>query len=140
MKGRKWLIPLLTFTFLFVFCGTLACKALVIPPEPESQIAEMVPDDFVYGTPRSSGWKKVRAEYIQQHPECEACGSIEKLNVHHIKPFHEHPELELDVENLITFCRKCHFWLGHKGNWSDSNPNCREDAYKVLKKKYPFRR
>ena len=42
---------------------------------------------------------------------------------------------ELDPDNLITLCSEggldCHFWCGHAGNYSCSNPNVREDAKKI---------
>jgi 5-methylcytosine-specific restriction endonuclease McrA len=61
------------------------------------------------------------------------CGHDKDLNVHHIKPFHEFPELELVDANLITLCEgvlrgRDHLRFGHLGNWKISNPNVRADA------------
>lgn len=41
------------------------------------------------------------------------------LQVHHVKPFKEQPELELDSSNLITLCllRDCHVDIGHGGHY-----------------------
>lgn len=94
---------------------------------------------------RSSKWSTVRNQFVAAHPVCEACGTSENLNVHHIKPFHNHPELELDLKNLITLCSgsyangryNCHFKIGHdpdgpagskSPNWMLSNPRVRLDA------------
>jgi 5-methylcytosine-specific restriction protein A len=81
---------------------------------------------------RSSGWAKVEHEFLKVHGECAACGGSEALQVHHVKPFHLHPELELDPENLITLCMSgdldCHLHLGHGGYFKCYNPNVREDC------------
>lgn len=106
-----------------------------IPPEPVDQQTEAVPDGW--GEPRSSKWSAVRAEHVQHHPDCIACGSRLQLNVHHVQPFHVHPELELEPSNLVTMCREHHFRIGHdpdgpwgpiKPGWSKSNPRVREDS------------
>ena len=107
-----------------------------IPDEPIEQYVESV-DSITYEGDRSSKWRQVRDEFVKQHPRCEACGSTWGLNVHHIKPFNEHPELELDESNLITLCREHHFRIGHdpdgprgfaRPSWLLSNPNVRKDA------------
>ncbi len=92
----------------------------------------------VYGAvPRSPKWPAVRTEYMRSSPRCEACGTVRDLNVHHVIPFHERPDLELSKANLITLCRKHHFEIGHlcgdgNHNWAlCSNPRVREDAAKM---------
>ena len=75
---------------------------------------------------RSSHWPKLEKEFLEQHPTCEICGSKTRLNVHHIKPFHLFPELELDPTNLITLCmsrKECHFKIAHGSNFSSYCPN-----------------
>src|SRR5690242_4959568 len=66
---------------------------------------------------RSGKWPKVRAEYLEKHPVCEACGSDQDLQVHHVLQFRTHPERELDPTNLITLCgpggHNCHIRIGH---------------------------
>jgi hypothetical protein len=84
--------------------------------------------------PRSGKWPGVRAAYLREHPTCEACGSKEDLNVHHILPFHLHEELELSPGNLICLCRDDHFWLGHLKDFKAFNPHVREDAAFFLKR------
>lgn len=84
------------------------------------------------GKRRSSRWSTVRREHLEKQPFCQACGGTEKLEVHHINPFHLHPELELAPGNLITLCEKrghdCHFVFGHFHNWSLYNPVVIQDA------------
>ena len=90
------------------------------------------------GSPRSGAWPRVRAEHLERRPACEACGKKKAVQVHHVKPFHEYPELELEPTNLMTLCPWCHFHHGHdrdgywgtkyQPNWSDVNPNARRDA------------
>jgi 5-methylcytosine-specific restriction endonuclease McrA len=91
--------------------------------------------DAFHGKPlrlRSRRWKGVRKSFLIAHPTCAACNSETKLQVHHIKPFHMHPELELEPTNLITLCetkgKKCHLNIGHLGNWKQENPNVINDA------------
>jgi len=80
---------------------------------------------------RSSEWPSVRHEYLKKQSVCEACGSIKNLQVHHVMPFHLHPELELDASNLITLCMSendCHLLIGHGDDWKCYNPSVRSDA------------
>ena len=91
-------------------------------------------EDENHSHKRSDEWPTVRAEYLKEHPECAACGGKRKLQVHHVIPYHLHPEFELEPTNLITLCTdgpchlNCHFVWGHLGNTKCSNPNVREDA------------
>jgi 5-methylcytosine-specific restriction endonuclease McrA len=84
---------------------------------------------------RSDSWARVRREHLEREPACAACGRSRELEVHHVVPYHERPELELDDGtngldgNLITLCADpCHFVHGHLLNWKRSNPHVREDA------------
>jgi hypothetical protein len=83
---------------------------------------------------RSDHWPKVRAEHLKDHPVCEVCGGAASIEVHHIRPFHLHPELELDQNNLITLCESkndgvnCHLWFGHIGNFKSFNVNVLADS------------
>lgn len=126
----------------------LMCLAVIIgtrhhaEPTPQNVNSEIVSyhEHSVSSQPRSPHWPTVRKHYIEKHPVCEACGSKEDLNVHHIVPFHNNPKLELEESNLITLCRKHHFELGHLRNWSNSNPNVRRDSERMRKKLNPNRR
>ena len=72
-----------------------------------------------HGKERSPKWPHVEKLHLKLEPVCAACGSSKKLNVHHKKPFHLFPELELDLNNLITLCmdKECHVKIGHGGNF-----------------------
>lgn len=85
---------------------------------------------------RSPKWDGVRDDFVKSHPECAACGSKQKLQVHHIKPFHMDRSLELDTNNLITLCedeKHCHLKIGHLGNFKNENPQVREQAAQMRK-------
>ena len=82
---------------------------------------------------RSKEWPKVRNAYLKKHAECAACGTSKKLEVHHKQPFHLHPELELEEDNLITLCdgaSRCHFLIGHLTFWKSYNLGAQQDAEK----------
>jgi len=86
-----------------------------------------------YGLARSPEWHRVAREHRLREPACVACGYKGKhLQVHHIKPFHLHPHLELDPQNLITLCeargREHHLLLGHLDAWNSYNEHVRADA------------
>jgi len=87
----------------------------------------------IRGAYRSSKWPKLRKQHIEKFPNCQACGSDKKPEVHHIIPVHLEPSKELDPDNLITLCDKyCHFALGHFMNYQSWNVNIIEDAAKYL--------
>lgn len=80
---------------------------------------------------RSPEWRRVRDEHLEKFPMCEACGTTKELQVHHIKPFHLDPRLELDEDNLITLCMakfNCHLNIGHGGSFNMYNPNVIQDS------------
>jgi len=85
---------------------------------------------------RSPEWHKVERDFLSKNKTCAACGGTEKLQVHHMHPFHLHPELELDENNLITLCmqheKECHLFIGHGDSWRAYNPNVSKDAALIL--------
>lgn len=89
---------------------------------------------------RSPHWSTVRKAHLEKFPTCAVCGGSVKLQVHHRRPFHLHPELELDESNLITLCEagkggvSCHLFIGHLSNFRGWNPNVKEDAEAWKKK------
>lgn len=97
-------------------------------------------DDKVGATaePRSPKWAAVRNKFLVEHPQCAFAGCTkshtkgDKMNVHHILPFHLFPEEELNPDNLITLCRDPHgghhLWVGHLGNYTDYNKQVRGDC------------
>ena len=84
---------------------------------------------------RSPKWRHVEKTFLATHRMCAACGAEKRLQVHHIKPFHLHPELELDQKNLITLCmtmNECHLRIGHGGSFSAYDPHVVSDAAQLL--------
>ena len=79
--------------------------------------------------PRSLQWPAVRRKWLASHPFCAVCGE-KGPDVHHLLPFHLHPEFELDPGNLISLGRSCghHLTFGHLGNSRSTNSNCRLDV------------
>lgn len=83
---------------------------------------------------RSPQWPTVRNHYIKKFPTCAVCGGNKKVEVHHKKPFHLFPELELVEDNLISLCESgangitCHLFVGHLGNYKTFNPMVERDA------------
>ena len=92
------------------------------------------------GFKRSSRWPSVRGNWLKSNPRCSACGSPKDVEVHHIKSFHEHPDLELDDSNFITLCESIgsnhHLKIGHNFNgrtsWKVNNPDVVASAKEKL--------
>ena len=92
-----------------------------------------------HGRERSPEWSRVAKEHLHREPACLACGyKGRKVQVHHIKPFHLHPQLELDPDNLITLCeargREHHLLLGHLDAWDSFNEHIRADVKHFYRK------
>lgn len=94
-------------------------------------IKDLIQGKVPSGTRRAKEWRFVRSNHLAFNPVCEACGGKEKLEVHHIIPFHVAPELELVPSNLITLCESkkkgvnCHLFVGHGGDYR----SYREDVH-----------
>lgn len=142
MTSRKALAGWSAAAMLSVAC----MSPWVAPVDPPAAVA-------VGSTQRSPHWDAVRDAHIAKHPACEACGSPDDLAVHHVKPFHLYPQLELDPNNLISLCSSdrtpdngikslnCHLHIGHRcadgrGRWTCENPNVRKDAAAMRRKTY----
>jgi 5-methylcytosine-specific restriction enzyme A len=86
------------------------------------------------GSKRSDKWPKARKAFLVDNPTCAMCGGNKKLEVHHIRPFHLHPDLELDPKNFVTLCENkkdgsnCHLLFGHLGSFKSFNVNVVQDA------------
>ena len=84
---------------------------------------------------RSGSWPRVRREHLAKQPACIACGRSKTLEVHHVVPYHDDPDKELDPTNLVTLCGDpCHFVHGHLMNWQHINPDVRQDAARYFAK------
>ncbi len=93
---------------------------------------------------RSDKWPAAKRAHLKIEPDCQACGTKECLEVHHIAPFATHHSMELDPKNLLTLCEYpdhlCHLRVGHcprgdtKPSWRKINPFVREDAAAMLAK------
>lgn len=98
----------------------------------------LLPDPKVAGRRRSSRWPATRKKHLLSYPFCAACGTKKYLEVHHVRPFHLFPELELDPANLMTLCEStshnCHLMFGHLLDWSCWSPSVREDAAAFLER------
>jgi len=70
----------------------------------------------VQGSPRSPKWDTFRTKFVA-NKRCAVCDCNKNLQAHHKKPFNEHPELELDENNLVVLCQQCHFAIGHLFNY-----------------------
>jgi 5-methylcytosine-specific restriction protein A len=91
-------------------------------------ILEKIQGRVPLGSKRSSKWRSVERAYLFDWPNCVGCGSDKRLEVHHVRPFHLEPELELDPGNLITLCRRCHLLFGHFDDWKKFNLSVRSNA------------
>jgi hypothetical protein len=87
---------------------------------------------------RSSRWPKIRKQHLAKQSSCQACGSEQHLEVHHIIPVHVDKSKELDPTNLITLCENpdvyfCHFIFGHLSlSWLKYDPNVIENVHTHL--------
>jgi len=105
-----------------------------------TQIKDLIQGKSRLGQTRSSQWTAVRKKFLEKNNKCAVCGGVKKLEVHHKKPFHEHPDLELNPDNLITLCEAkkngvtCHLLFGHLGNYKSINVNVNNDVKDWSKK------
>lgn len=84
---------------------------------------------------RSPKWSSVRKKHLNNNTVCAVCGRTKKLEVHHIRPVHLFPDLELDPSNLITLCADpCHLMFGHLMDFKSWNKDIVKDSIDFLKK------
>jgi len=97
-------------------------------------------ENRTFGAQRSGLWPSVRKQHLKRFPTCAVCGGTDTLEVHHIFPVHNHQELELNFQNLITLCESgkngivCHRAIGHLGDYKSFNKDVEQDAYLLNKK------
>lgn len=80
----------------------------------------------------SKKWQDTRREIIiADGGECQRClilfgwHTVDNLQVHHIKPRTQFPELTYDNDNLITLCKTCNLAMGENGIDFDWTPEMR---------------
>jgi 5-methylcytosine-specific restriction endonuclease McrA len=58
---------------------------------------------------RDKRWQALRYQAKQRDGwKCVKCGYLGRLEVDHIRPVREAPELSFELSNLQTLCRFCH--------------------------------
>ena len=67
-------------------------------------------------------WQNTRREIIiADGGECQRClmlfgwHTVDNLQVHHIKPRTQFPELTYENDNLVTLCKTCNLVMGENG-------------------------
>lgn len=89
------------------------------------------------GLPRDPHWHRDSRLWLRGKV-CAATGWSVQLQVHHKRPFHLFPELEMDPDNWIALTEcpafEAHFEIGHFRNWKKWNPNVDADAAEHLAK------
>lgn len=57
----------------------------------------------------SARWQRVRRIKLSEEPFCQEEGCDElAVDVHHIKPWQEFPDMTFTMENLESLCKSCH--------------------------------
>ena len=58
-------------------------------------------------------WHNIKGPLLEERGCCEMCGCSDrrKLQVHHILPYAEFPQLDGDFRNMMILCQDCHFKL-----------------------------
>jgi 5-methylcytosine-specific restriction endonuclease McrA len=84
------------------------------------RLAHVASDDFLL----SFEWRQLRMVVLKKRgARCECCGAspadgVTVINVDHIKPRRDFPELALDESNLQILCGVCNHG---KGNWDQTD-------------------
>lgn len=88
----------------------------------------------ILSAPRSGKWARIREEHLKIQNCCQICGGTDLLQVHHVEPFANNPENELNPKNLVTLCEgkfRCHFIFGHLFSWRTYNPEILRDIERI---------
>lgn len=100
----------------------------------QEQYLEANKDTDAYKLLHSTKWVKFRREIIDLDGGfCQRClikfntYTYDNLEVHHIKPRNEYPELIFDQDNVVTLCKECNVALGLNGIDFDWKPEDRKD-------------
>lgn len=88
-----------------------------------------------YTEPRFDPYKKINGEWVSRwnaevKPEvferqgfrCADCGAENKpLEIHHVIPRHENPDLAFDIDNVVALCKDCHKLRHSKQGWQGTS-------------------
>jgi 5-methylcytosine-specific restriction protein A len=91
-----------------------------------SELLERLSGRVPVGKSRSPKWGALRDRFLVGKV-CAVCGGKEKLQAHHVLPFHLRPDLELEESNLLALCESkhlginCHLLVGHLGDFRKFN-------------------
>lgn len=86
----------------------------------------------------STEWEQLRDAVLQRdNYECQWCkaeGRVTNqrssiLEVDHIKPLEQFPELAMDPDNLRTLCKDCHNKRHHRFNWAPRGKPVRKNKW-----------
>lgn len=88
-----------------------------------------------YTEPRFDPYKKINGEWVSRwnaevKPEvserqgfrCVDCGAEDKpLELHHVIPKHENPDLAFDIDNVVALCNECHKIRHSRQGWQGAS-------------------
>lgn len=88
-----------------------------------------------YTEPRFDHYKKINGEWVSRwnaevKPEvserqgfrCADCGAEDKpLEIHHVIPKHENPDLAFDIDNVVALCNECHKIRHSRQGWQGAS-------------------
>ena len=58
---------------------------------------------------KTKRWKRLRVEILRRDDyQCRSCGARGRLEIDHIRPVRDAPELAYSPENLQALCVSCH--------------------------------
>lgn len=97
-----------------------------------------------YTEPYFDPYKKINGKWVSRwnaevKPEvserqgfrCADCGAENKpLEIHHVIPRHENPDLAFDIDNVVALCKDCHNIRHSKQGWQGSS-QCNVTAVEV---------
>ena len=70
---------------------------------------------------KSSAWKALLSACFKRDGyRCVRCEAPKTrragLHAHHVRSWADHPELRLDLDNVVTLCDACHVWVHSRAN------------------------
>lgn len=98
-----------------------------------------------YTEPRFDPYKKINGKWVstwnskvkpevseRQGFRCADCGAENKpLEIHHVIPKHENPDLAFDIDNVVALCKDCHNIRHSKQGWQQGTSQCNLMAVEV---------